>query len=114
MLAKFQPILAQITDTAKMIDHAAQQNGQWFLVVAVVSMGIAIAWMARAFQMRHDKLAARLDEVQDQHTKFLEEKQGEMVSALKENATALQQFAHALSPITRILEGQSKHAPNLP
>lgn len=107
-------MLAQLEDAQKLIDHASQQGGAWFLITAVFAMGIAIAWMARAFQIRHDRLAARLDEVQDQHTKFLETHQGEIVSVMKDNASALQQFAHALAPITRILEGRPHNSPNLP
>lgn len=107
-------LLAQLGEGVSAIDHAAQQGVVWFLCAAVVAMATAMVWKAKVDQRRNDHVSARLDTVQDQHTKYCQENTALLIEALNKNSSAMLEFSHSLSSIHRLLEGRSHAIPNLP
>jgi uncharacterized membrane-anchored protein YhcB (DUF1043 family) len=96
-------VLAQITETMRALDHAAAQDMRWWFLGLLMTVGLAVGWVARYFGRRHDRLSDRLDRVQDEHTEYLQEQGDKMAGALRDNASAFRQFGAAIESFNKHL-----------
>lgn len=96
----FPPIfLAQLDTAIKTLDHAAAMDMKWwFLGMLAIFLGSTYLRDKKA-DARHDALAARLDKVQDDHTSYLKDCNGRILSVIERSNEVFAKFTEICSQV---------------
>src|SRR4051812_34096279 len=96
------PLLAQVDEALKTLDHAAQMDMKWWFL-GLLGTGLAAIWMvARYFTIRHDALSTRLDKVQDDRTSELKENNGRLVKVIEDSNQIIKAFTEMLGTVKHL------------
>lgn len=102
------PILAQLETATRFADHAAEKDVRWWFVALLVFVLFAFGSIAlsgiRYFTRRHDKLSDRLDQVQDNQTKYLQDTNQRLVGVIEQNSRIMSGFSETVKAVQHLFQ----------
>ena len=97
------PLIAQLDEALRAVDHAASQDFKWWFLGLLCIGLIALYLLARFFVERDRRLSNRLDKVQDEHTATLTNMNTQQATIIAENTVAYRELGQALRHIAEHL-----------